>query len=85
VELNGDVPSAVESVHLADMPRKLVYSVAQVICELRECERQASSARDSEWFGRAAWRAETAWAAVLAGDIDDIAKHLDNEEKMRFG
>jgi hypothetical protein len=83
-EVNGQVPSSGESVHLSDLPRGLVYSVTDVIGKLRECQAHASNGQDGEWFGRAAWRVEAAWSAVLAGDIDDIEKHLDDEERMRF-
>ena len=83
-ELNGESPSAVASTHVADLPRSLVYAITEVISRLRECQVRTTNARDSDWFGRAAWRAEAAWSAVLAGDIDDIERHLVDEETMRF-
>ena len=30
---------------------------------------------------RAAWLVETAWSAALAGDIDDVAEHVQLEER----
>jgi hypothetical protein len=83
-EINGELPSAADSAHLADLPRRLVYSVTEVIARLRECQAQAANLGDRQRFDLAAWRAEAAWSAVLAGDIDDIEKHLDDEERMRF-
>ncbi len=31
----------------------------------------------------AAWSVETAWRAILAGDIDDLGEHLSDEMLMR--
>lgn len=46
----------------------------------------AEASSDSEHVtagARAAWLAETAWLAVLAGDIDDLHQHLVEEEGSR--
>lgn len=83
-ELNGDVPST-STVHSQDVPRALVYALTEIIRMIRECADGAGDENDANAFARAAWRVEAAWSAVLAGDIDDILKHLEQEEAMRFG
>jgi uncharacterized alpha-E superfamily protein len=82
-ELNGEVASSAVA-HSGDLPRSLVYAVSEIVRLLRECQEEAGNQRDARWFARSAWRVETAWSAVLAGDIDDILEHLENEEAMRF-
>ena len=66
--LNGAVPS--ERLGGADeyVPRKLAYAVGEVARMLRV-----------RGLNEAALRVETAWLAVLAGDIDDIPAHLAEE------
>jgi hypothetical protein len=79
-ELNGEVPSD----STADDPvpavsTSLAYSVAVVIRMIREYGEKRQDA--NAVLG--AWRVETAWEAILAGDIDDIAEHVADEERMR--
>jgi hypothetical protein len=71
-ELNGEVPSATTE-GAEQIPRKLAYAIAEITRMLRE----ESGLPDH------AWRVETAWNAVLAGDIDDLDEHLRNERRAR--
>lgn len=81
-ELNGETPSHVESAHAAVLPRDLVYAISEVIRFLNE--RHEATERAGRTPDRASWRAEVAWAAVLAGDIDNIREHLLEEETAHF-
>jgi hypothetical protein len=68
-ELNGAVPS--DSISGADtVSRGAAYAVAEVIRMLDE-NGKAQHER---------WMVETAWLAVLAGDIDDLDEHIAQEE-----
>lgn len=69
-DLNEPVPSS--SVGSDSVPRDVAYAVGEVTRMLRE------SGAD-----RSAWRVETAWLAVLAGDIDNLGEHLAEEEAAR--
>jgi hypothetical protein len=70
-DVNGPGPSS--SIRGSDIvPRDVAYAVAEIARMLRD------SGAD-----RSAWRVETAWLAVLAGDIDDIHEHLAEEEAAR--
>jgi hypothetical protein len=70
---------------VADVPRGLAYAVAEIVRMIRECHEHASEQRDAKVLARAAWRVETAWSAVLAGDVEDIQEHVKQEEAARFG
>jgi len=73
-DLNGPIPS--ESVRGAGVvSTDVAYAVAEVARLLREYGERAGDAAATE----AAWRVDTAWLAVLAGDIDDLAQHLEEE------
>ena len=67
-DLNGPVPSETVGPDDDSVPRTVAYAVGEVVRMLRE-----------SGSGRAALRVETAWLAVLAGDIDDIGEHLAEE------
>ena len=67
------------------LPSTLVYAITEVIRLLRDSQATVAAEIEQRTIGRAAWRAETAWSAVLAGDIDDIQEHLIQEEAARFG
>jgi hypothetical protein len=74
--LNGATPS--EQLKGEDsIPIVLVYAVTEALRFLRERAPGDNSVR------RLAWRSETAWSAVLAGDIDDIEEHIQQEEAAR--
>jgi hypothetical protein len=81
-ELNGPVPSGPAGppgARATVVPRDAAYAVAEVTRMLREYgERQSDAAAV-----RAAWVVDTAWAAVLAGDIDDLEEHVSDEERAR--
>ena len=83
-ELNGKVPSEHISAGAPLLPSTLVYAITEVIRLLRDNQARAGDENEKRTIGRAAWRAETAWSAVLAGDIDDIQGHLIGEEAARF-
>ena len=82
-ELNGDVPS-VGVVHVESVPLSLVYSIAEILRMIRDSQDQARNPQDAGVLARALWRVETAWLGVLAGDVDDILKHVELEEAARF-
>jgi len=67
VEINGDSPS--ESVGLAadDIPRAVAYAISEITSRLRVRDEAAASMVD------------VAWNAVLAGDIDDVRVHVQQE------
>jgi RimJ/RimL family protein N-acetyltransferase len=68
MELNGPAPSETLGTAVDAVPRGVAYAVAESVRLLRE-----AGATDE------AWLAETAWLAVLAGDIDDVWRHLREE------
>jgi hypothetical protein len=80
-ELNGEIPS--ESTSSDDVvPTDVAYAVAEVTRMLRDyADAETSSARAPGL--KEAWLIETAWLAVLAGDIDDLQQHLNEEEATR--
>jgi hypothetical protein len=70
-EMNGSDPS--EGFGDEDaLPRSLVYAVAEVRRMLRD-----------ERHDEDAWAVDTDWLAVLAGDVDDIAEHVELERAAR--
>ena len=81
LELNGSTPS--QSTHVVqDIPRDVAYAVVVIINQLRQhacCEVVETKTSLTD----AAWVIETAWLAVLAGDIDDLQTHLAEEQAMR--
>jgi hypothetical protein len=70
-ELNGDRPSAAQSVPDA-VPRNVAYAVAEVARMLRE----AGADDDASLV-------DTAWLGLLAGDIDDLREHVALEVSAR--
>lgn len=71
-ELNGESPSKTSSGQSDVVARGVAYAVAEAARMLRE-----SGAEHS------AWVVDTAWLAVLAGDIDDVREHVALEEAAR--
>jgi hypothetical protein len=69
-ELNGDVPSETIEGKADSVPRSVAYSVAEAASMLRDA-------------GQDDWSVNTAWEAVLAGDIDDLHEHLELEGDWR--
>ena len=69
-ELNGPRPSERIGVSPDDVPRDVAYAVSEVTRMLRDAEAQD-----------AARRVDTAWNAVLAGDVDDLAEHVEGEHR----
>jgi hypothetical protein len=81
-ELNGTTPS--ETIGAAgEIPVEVAYAVAEINRLLRKLAPFAISTDATRGLARAAWLVETAWLAVLAGDIDDLRAHLSEEEAMR--
>jgi hypothetical protein len=81
-ELNGEVPSETAS-RSETIPTRIAYAVAEVIRQLRDYgDKQGNSIRVGTG-SREAWLVETAWLAVLAGDIDDVLEHVEGEEAAR--
>jgi hypothetical protein len=70
-ELNGETPSQTTS-GATEIPRAVAYAISEVDRILRD----AGAAQ-------AAWRVETAWSAILAGDIDLLQQHLTEERAAR--
>lgn len=79
--LNGAVPSE-EIGSAPDIPTTVAYPVAEVIRLLRLAGDGASAPTSS--LADAAWRVETAWLAVLAGDVDDVRTHVEEEVAIRI-
>ena len=80
VEMNGQVPSESFDSTL-QLPRILVYTVQELIRILRQAKYKLNPDTD-KLLPFAAWKLETAWLAVLAGDIDDIFEHITAEQMM---
>lgn len=71
-EMNGAQPSAAVDGKEDYISRDVAYAVAEVTRMLRDAARVIE-----------AWAVDTAWNAVLAGDIDDMAEHLEAEKRAR--
>jgi hypothetical protein len=67
-ELNGEIPSS-STGGASQIPRTLCYAISEITRMLRE----HPGSHD------AAWAVETAWAAILAGDVDSLDEHLRHE------
>jgi hypothetical protein len=70
-ELNG-LPPSTSAARDDAVPRSVAYAVAEIARMLR-----ASGDEDG------AWQVDTAWTAVLAGDIEDIPEHVRAERRGR--
>jgi hypothetical protein len=81
-ELNGLVPSETLG-GSAEIPRDAAYAVAELIRMLRDAAQSSSATQARHDRADAAWSIETAWLAVLAGDIDDLHQHVAAERAMR--
>lgn len=71
-EINAEQPSAAVDGKEDYVSRGVAYAVAEVTRMLRD------AARVSE-----ACAVDAAWNAVLAGDVDDVAEHLEAENWAR--
>jgi hypothetical protein len=60
------------------LPRSLIYAVTEILRMLREV-----SSSDRPEAVRAESLITMAWSAILAGDIDDLRRHLADEERVR--
>lgn len=73
---NGSVPS--ESLVGVDaFPRSLIYAITEILRMLRELSSDRPDAVRAESL------IAMAWSAILAGDIDDLKRHLADEERAR--
>jgi hypothetical protein len=72
VELNGREPSQVAHQKGDGVSRQAAYAVAEVSRMLRDAG-----------HANAAWATDTAWLAVLAGDVDDVPRHVLLERRAR--
>jgi hypothetical protein len=70
VDLNGPKPSEVVAESNDGVSRRAAYAVAEVSRMLRD------AGTDD-----AAWLVDTAWLAILAGDVDDVACHVALERR----
>ena len=84
LEMNGEIPSEGSS-HQDGLSRSLAYAVSEIARLLRESASRAPDAARKDELNRAAWRIDTAWAGILAGDIDDLERHVAEEESAREG
>jgi hypothetical protein len=82
LELNGAVPSLTDGGQ-ADVPRDVAYAVTEIIRLLRNRADESGDTAASKVVARTAWIAEVAWSAVLAGDIDDLKRHVNQETTAR--
>lgn len=85
--LNGELNNQArpgEVARAADVPRSVAYAVAEIVRVIRDSQHDAQDQHNAAVLGRAAWRIETAWSAILAGDVDDIERHVEEEEAARF-
>jgi len=58
--------------------RRLVYAVSEILRILEATPNTSPKLRDC--LENARWKIHTAWDAVLSGDIDDVLKHIAEEE-----
>jgi hypothetical protein len=72
VEMNGTARDEKVGADERPLPRRLIYAVAEVARMLRDDGRLDE-----------AWSIDTAWLAVLAGDIDDVPGHIALERRAR--
>jgi hypothetical protein len=69
-EMNGEVPSEVVTGDDDLVPRDVAYAVSEVARQLGDTAHVIE-----------AWEVDVAWNAVLAGDIDDLAEHIEHERR----
>ncbi len=82
LDMNGSIPSQ-STTRKAQFPRDLVYAISEIIRLTHQSVNGATSDTEREDATRAAWKLEVAWAAILAGDIDNLRKHIAEEEAAR--
>ena len=81
-ELNGPTPSERKEPGPDPLPGRLVHAVSDAILLLAEWEEFAK--RAGKVVPPFAWRAQSAWCAIVDGDIDDIEEHVSWEEAALF-
>lgn len=65
------------------LPRLIVYAISQICVD---CSQAALESRDEPIRVRllwAVWTVQSAWDAVAAGDIKDVAAHIKMEREAR--
>ena len=67
-----------------ELPRVVAYAVVTITLMIRDSQYHSLDQHEAAVLDRFAWRIEAAWAAVLAGDIEDIEEILILEESARF-
>jgi hypothetical protein len=77
LELNPD-PEAVEG-KANFIPRQVAYAISEIVRMLRDCAADAP-ADEALHLERAAWRIDTVWSAILAGDEPDVTTFLRHTE-----
>jgi hypothetical protein len=78
-ELNGKLPSETITTAPTLISTDVAYALAEIVRMLRDYEARTGDGSGAE----AAWMVDTAWVAVLAGDIDDVKEHLADERRAR--
>jgi hypothetical protein len=79
--LNGQSPEYPKA--LDALPRLVVCAISQICLD---CTQAAVESRDESIQLRllkAAWTVQSAWDAVAAGDIEDVAAHVKMEREAR--
>lgn len=77
-ELNGATPSSGQ-ICVALIPRSLVYAMTEIIRMVRELLPAVRESSQRSRIEVLAKQIESAWSAVLAGDVDDLHQHLAQE------
>lgn len=82
IQANGEVPSETYpgSEPASSFPRLLIAAVAEILRLLKELD-----AAGVPSAARAARMVNSAWDAVIDGDIDDIWRHVESTEQILNG
>jgi len=77
-EMNGPLPSGDVRPKVSHFDRKLLYAIYEIGRQISQAAEKAPPDRSASLcsLGR---KFDAAWGAILAGDIDDIRDHIEDE------